>query len=185
MEKKQKKPKKPLTASQEKRKYRALQYTLFGSEFLSIFSPYIVIGAVNFDEYFVYNPEGWKVGTGGTIAMALMGMTIWLIGKKKDDDNPKTSGLLTLGLGWLAIGFVFFMLSSILGDIAMIMICGALGIFGALGLNVASQNMKEKADLYDEAIKEVTKDTIKDKVKDDIQKKVKEEFQEQSYHPVD
>ena len=67
----------------------------------------------------------------------------------------------------------------------MIMICGALGIFGALGLNVASQNMKEKADLYDEAIKEVTKDTIKDKVKDDIQKKVQEEFKEQSYHPVD
>ena len=61
MEKKQKKPKKPLTASQEKRKYRALQYTLFGSEFISIFSPYIVIGAVNFDEYFVHNPEGWKV----------------------------------------------------------------------------------------------------------------------------
>lgn len=177
---KEKKAKKQLTASQTKRKYRALQYTFFGSEFLSIALPYVVIGAVNFDEYFVYNQEGWKVGTGATIALALMGLTVWSIGKKKDDKSERTSGLLTLALGWAAIGFVFFMLSSILGDIAMIMLCGSLGIFGALGLNVASVEMKKKADLYQEAIQQVTKDNIADKAKEEALAKAKQE-----YHPTE
>lgn len=112
--------------------------------------------------------------------MALMGLTVWSIGKKKDDKSERTSGLLTLALGWAAIGFVFFMLSSILGDIAMIMLCGSLGIFGALGLNVASVSFKKKADMYQEAINEVTKDGVKDKAKEEAMAKAKEE-----YHPVD
>jgi membrane associated rhomboid family serine protease len=172
----EKKAKKELTATQTKNKYRALQYTFTGCQFLSIIAPYVVIGAVNFDEYFVYNTEGWKVGTGGTIALALMGFAVFAIGKKKDESNKYTNGYLTLGLLWLAIGFLFFMLSSILGDMAMIMVCGSAGIFGALGLNVASENMKNKADLYKKAIEEANKDGIKNKVAEEAKKKVQEEF---------
>lgn len=173
---KEKKAKKELTATQTKNKYRALQYTFTGCQFLSIIAPYVVIGAVNFDEYFVYNTEGWKVGTGGTIALALMGFAVFAIGKKKDESNKYTNGYLTLGLLWLAIGFLFFMLSSILGDMAMIMVCGSAGIFGALGLNLASENMKSKADLYKKAIEEANKDGIKNKVAEEAKKKVQEEF---------
>lgn len=176
-----KKNKKELSATQTKNKYRALQYTCFGGEFLSIIAPYVVIGAVNFDEYFVYNTEGWKVGTGGTIALALMGLAVWSIGKKKDDNSERTSGLLTLGLGWLAVAFVFFMLSSILGDISMIMLCGALGIFGALGLNVASVSFKKKADMWQEAIQEVNHEDAKDKAKAEARKKAQAEFS----HPTE
>lgn len=172
----EKKAKKELTATQTKNKYRALQYTFTGCQFLSIIAPYVVIGAVNFDEYFVYNTEGWKVGTGGTIALALMGFAVFAIGKKKDESNKYTNGYLTLGLLWLAIGFLFFMLSSILGDMAMIMVCGSAGIFGALGLNLASENMKNKADLYKKAIEEANKDGIKNKVAEEAKKKVQEEF---------
>lgn len=171
-----KKAKKELTATQTKNKYRALQYTFVGGEFVSIAAPYIIIGAVNFDEYFVYNTEGWKVGTGGTIALALMGFAIFAVGKKKDEQSAHTNGFLTLGLLWLAIGFLFFMLSSILGDMAMIMVCGAAGIFGALGLNIASESMKNKADLYKKAIEEANKDGIKSKIAEEAKKKVQEEF---------
>ena len=172
----EKKAKKELSATQTKNKYRALQYTFTGCQFLSIIAPYVVIGAVNFDEYFVYNTEGWKVGTGGTIALALMGFAVFAIGKKKDESNKYTNGYLTLGLLWLAIGFLFFMLSSILGDMAMIMVCGSAGIFGALGLNLASENMKAKADLYKKAIEEANKDGIKNKVAEEAKKKAQEEF---------
>ena len=171
-----KKAKKELTATQTKNKYRALQYTCVGGEFLSVIAPYVVIGAVNFDEYFIQNTDGWKVGTGGTIALALMGFAVFAVGKKKDEANKSTNGFLTLGLLWLAIAFLFFMLSSILGDMAMIMLCGAIGIFGALGLNIASEQMKKKADLYQTAINEATKDNIKDKVAEEVKKKVREEF---------
>lgn len=172
----EKKAKKELSATQTKNKYRALQYTFTGCQFLSIIAPYVVIGAVNFNEYFVYNTEGWKVGTGGTIALALMGFACFAVGKKKDESNKYTNGYLTLGLLWLAIGFLFFMLSSILGDMAMIMVCGSAGIFGALGLNLASENMKAKADLYKKAIEEANKDGIKNKVAEEAKKKAQEEF---------
>lgn len=173
---KQKKPKKELTATQTKNKYRAIQYTCVGGEFLSVLAPYVIIGAVNFDEYFVYNTEGWKVGTGGTMALALMGFAVWAIGKKKDEKSEYTNGLLSLGLIWLAVAFLFFMLSSILGDLAMIMLCGALGIFGALGLQVGATAAKKKADTYQEAIKEVSKDDAKEKARKEAMAKAKKEF---------
>ena len=172
----EKRAKKELSATQTKNKYRALQYTAVGGQFVSIMTPYIVIGAVNFDEYFVQNTEGWKVGTGGACALALMGFAVFAVGKKKDEANKYTNGYLTLGLLWLAVAFLFFMLSSILGDMAMIMLCGSLGIFGALGLNVVSENMKKKADLYQTAINEANKDHVKDKVAEEIKKKVNKEF---------
>ena len=171
-----KKPKKELNATQTKNKYRAIQYTCVGGQFVSILAPYVVIGAINFDEYFVYNTEGWKVGTGGTMALALMGFAVWAIGKKKDEKSEYTQGYLSLGLIWLAVAFLFFMLSSILGDLAMIMLCGSLGIFGALGLQVASTAAKKKADTYQEAIKEVSKDDAKEKAKKEAMEKARKEF---------
>lgn len=47
------KAKKPLTTEQKKNRYRVIQYSTFGGEFLSILTPYIVMGAVNYEEWFV------------------------------------------------------------------------------------------------------------------------------------
>ena len=65
--------KKQLTPKQKQNKYRALQYTTFVGEFVSIFTPFIIMGVVNAQEWF-YNEEGWKVGLGGTLALALLGI---------------------------------------------------------------------------------------------------------------
>ena len=52
--------KKELTAKQKQTKYRALQYSTFAGEFVSILMPFIIMGAVNAEEWF-YQEEGWKV----------------------------------------------------------------------------------------------------------------------------
>ena len=128
------KQKKQKTVVQTKNKYRAIQYSAFGGEFISILSPYIAMGIANYDTWF-QTQEGWKVGLGGTLALALMGMAIYLIGKKKED-KELTGGYISLILGWFAVAFILFMLSSIIDQIATIMFFGGLGLLGAFGLDL-------------------------------------------------
>lgn len=154
--------KKKLTATQKKNRYRALQYTTFVSEFISIMTPYIVMGAVNYEEWFAQS-EGWKVGLGGSLAMALLGLAIFLVTKKKED-TKLTSGYITLIIGWFAIAFVFVLLTSIMDQIATIMLFGGLGILGAFGLDMVSKNMKAKADMYKQALSKVRNDTIEKQI---------------------
>ena len=101
--------KKQLTATRKKNKYRALQYSTFVGEFISILTPFIVMGIVNADEWFT-TEQGWKVGLGGTLALALMGIAVLLVTKKKEN-NEITSGYVTLIVGWFAVAFVFVLLS--------------------------------------------------------------------------
>ena len=62
--------KKQLSAKQKQTKYRALQYSTFAAEFISILTQFIIMGAVNYEDWF-FSESGWKVGLGGTLALAL------------------------------------------------------------------------------------------------------------------
>ena len=163
------KAKNSVNSKDKERKYRALQYTFFGGEFLSILAPFVTMGIINFDEWFM-TEEGWKVGLGGTLALALLGMAVFLFTKKKED-NTITNGYITLILGWFAVTFIFMLLASLMEQISTIMFFGGLGLLGAFGLDLGSKDMKKKADLYKEVRAEVYKDTLKD----DIRREVEEE----------
>lgn len=158
--------KKPLTATQKKNKYRALQYTTFAGEFVSIFTPFIIMGCVNAQEWF-YNEEGWKVGLGGTLALALMGIAVFLVAKKKDDEKI-TGGYITLIVGWFAVAFIFMLLADIMSQITTIMMFGGLGLLGAFGLDITSKNFKAKADAYKETIKKAKESVLKEEVEEEI-----------------
>ena len=161
-----KKVKKSLTASQKQRRYRIIQKATFGGEFVSIATPYVVMGAINFDEWFK-TTEGWKVGLGGSLAMALLSIAVLSITKTKEDKDAKTGGYVTLLLGWLAVAFVFLLLANIMNQIATIMFFGAIGIGGALGLEITSKHYGELADTYKDTKKEVRKETIKEEIKEE------------------
>ena len=160
---------KKLTTSQKKTKYRALQYTTFIGEFVSILTPFIVMGCVNAKEWF-YNEEGWKVGLGGTLALALMGIAVFLVTKKKEDDKI-TGGYVTLIVGWFAVAFVFMLLASIMEQITTIMMLGGLGLLGAFGLDMTSKNFKAKADLYKETIQKSKAEVLKEEVTKELKEK--------------
>jgi len=155
--------KKTLTATQKRNKYKVISKASFVGEFVSVGTPYIVMGAINYDEWF-RGTEGWKVGVGGAIALALMGMAIFIITKKKEDTDSKTGGYITLLLGWLATAFVFLLLANIMHDIASIMFFGAIGIAGALGLEIVHKNYDEKANLYTQALQEYKVEQVKNDV---------------------
>ena len=140
--------KKQQTLTQKKNKYRALQYTTFIGEFIAMLTPFIVLGCVNAEEWF-YNEGGLKVGLGGTLALALLGIAVFLVTKQKEDTNNKiTGGYVTLIVGWFAVTFIFILLADIMDQISTIMIFGGLGLLGAFGLDLTSKNFKAKADKY-------------------------------------
>ena len=105
--------KKQLSATQKRNRYKVISKASFVGEFVSVGTPYIVMGAINYDEWF-RGTEGWKVGVGGAIALALMGLAVFIITKKKEDNDSKTGGYITLLLGWLATAFVFLLLANIM-----------------------------------------------------------------------
>ena len=158
--------KKQLTAKQKQTKYRALQYTTFACEFLSILIPFIVMGCVNAQEWF-YQEDGWKVGLGGTLALALLGIAVFLVTKKKEDEKI-TGGYITLIVGWFAVAFIFMLLADIMSQITTIMMFGGLGLLGAFGLDLTSKNFKAKADAYKETIQKAKQNVIKDEVETEL-----------------
>ena len=160
--------KKQLTIKQKKTRYRVAQYSTFGGEFLSILTPFMVMGIVNYDEWFL-NENGWKIGLGGSLALALLGLATFLVGKKKEDDKI-TGGFISLVLGWFAVAFIFMLLADIMDQISTIMFFGGLGLLGAFGLDLTSKNFKQKADFYEEAIKKAQQDNIKNQYEEELKK---------------
>lgn len=166
--------KKKLTATKKKKLYKVASKSAFAGEFISIGTPYVVMGAINYDEWFK-GTEGWKVGLGGSIALALMGIAVLLVKKNKEDKDNSVSGYITLLLGWLAVAFVFLLLANIMHQIASIMFFGAIGIAGALGLDIVSNKYDEKAKMYELAIKKIRGESIENQVRKEIEREVLEE----------
>lgn len=160
--------KKKLTVKQKKNRARTFQYLSFGGEFLSVLTPFITIGLINYEEWFT-TEEGWKVGLGGALTLAIMGIAVWLITAKKEKKSEITNGWITFLIGWFAVAFIFILLGSIMDQIANIMLWGGFGIAGAFGLDMVSKDQKKKADAYKSALETVKTETIEEQARREIQ----------------
>lgn len=162
------KNKKELTAAQKQRRYRLAEKLTEYSEYPVVALPYLIMGAVNFDKWFK-TTEGWKVGLGGALAIALMCFAWYSIIKKKDTETSKTGGMVKLLIGFLAIAFIFILLANIMDQIGQIMLFGALGIAGALGLEISSNHFEQLADEFKEELKQQRKEQIRKEVQKDAE----------------
>lgn len=161
------KEKKNKTIKQQKNKERAAQYALFASEFAVIPIPFVVMAAVNWNEWFAYNPGGWKIGLGGTIAIALMSLAALMVSSMKEDKRI-TGGFIAIVMVWYTLAFVALLLSEILAEIYKIMFIGGSGLLAAFGLDLGSKQMKKKADLHKSAMVEAQKELNKEQAKEEI-----------------
>ena len=160
--------KKSKTPTQQKRKYKAISRACFGSEFISVLSPFVATGIANYDKYFIeYN--GTKMSIAFFLAVGLMGIATWLVAKKKFENS-----FITLIIGWAAVDGIFWLLGSIINDIAMIMAFGLIGILGAYGLDIASKKANVKAEEIQKGIDRAKEEMTAEAYKDEIaEKKVK------------
>ena len=91
------------TPTQLKRKYKNISRLCFGGEFVSVLAPFVTIGIVKYEDYFIqYN--GTKMSIAAILAAALMGLATWLVAKKKFENS-----FITLIIGWATVTFIFFM----------------------------------------------------------------------------
>ena len=161
------KEKKNKTIKQQKNKERIAQYAFFAGEFAVIPIPFIVMGAVNWNEWFAYNPGGWKIGLGGTIAIALMSIATLLVSAMKEDKKI-TGGYVAIVIGWYAMAFVAMLVSQILAEIYKIMFIGGSGMLAAFGLDLGSKEMKKRADKHKLAMIDAEKELNKEQAKEEI-----------------
>ena len=77
------KEKKPLTIKeQKKKKYKTYSRLLFAVNMCHGITLWHY-GNSNREEWFVLNPEPWRIGLGGTLGLILMGLAMFLITKRK------------------------------------------------------------------------------------------------------
>ena len=155
------------TPTQEKKHYKALGRLSFAGEFVTLFTPYIAIGIVNYNKYFIqYN--GTKISIGFAMAMVVLGITTWLYSKQKIK-----SGVLTLFIGFgLATG-ILFLIEEILKDLCYIMLFGWIGLGGTLGLDFAQKKCAVKVEIIDEAIKKKKIEMVANEYEQELEEKEK------------
>ena len=163
------KEKKPLTTKQQQTKHRALQYTAIGGMFGSILTPFIILGAINFEDWFK-TEGGWKIGLGATLGMAVVGIAVFLVTKKKEKESKVTDGWITFIVCWFAVAFIAKLFESIYSQIFEIMMWTGLGLCGAFGLDLVSKDQKRKADTIKEVRNETEKDSFKERIKKEYEK---------------
>lgn len=161
------KQKKQLTIKQKLNRERAAQYTLFAGQFAVLPVPFAIMAAVNADEWFVTNPEGWKIGLGGAIAIALMGIIMFIVSAKKENENL-TGGYVALLVGWYAFAFVAMLLEKIMHEIYVIMMIGGSGMLAAFGLDQGSKVFKKKADKHKKQLEKAEEDLGVEQAKEEM-----------------
>ena len=167
-----------MTVEELKKKYRRWQYGAFFAEFISLFAPYVVLGAINFEDWFVQE-SGWKVGLGGVLGMMLAGMALMLVNKKQSDDLKREAGdkpstavvsyeWIVLILGWIMAIIIFALIETILHQIVQIMIGGLIGLVGACGFDIAHIELKKKANRLQEDLEMSNRELIREQAKKEI-----------------
>ena len=164
--------KKQLTTKQQQTKHRALQYTAIGGMFASVLTPFIILGAINFEDWFM-TEGGWKIGLGGTLGLAVVGIAIFLVTQKKEKEINVTAGWITFLVCWFAIAFIAKLVANIWDQIFEIMMWTGLGLAGAFGLDMVSKDQKRKADIIKEVRNEVKTDTFREQIKKEYEEEKK------------
>ena len=148
-----------MSVKKQKSKYRALQWASFIGEFISVATPFVAIGIVNYEKYFI-EYDGTKMSISFFMALAVMGFAIWSISKKKLENS-----YITLLIGWAVMAFIFTMLGQMITDLAYIMWFGLIGLCGAYVLDLVSKHYKKKKDEITDAENTAKKEELVEQVK--------------------
>lgn len=157
--------KKQKTTKQKKKYYNNLGMLFEGCSYLSVLTPFFVIGIANYNEYFV-EYDGTKVSIAFILAMAVMGFSIWGITKKKLENS-----FVVFIVKYMVIALIFTLLKQIMADISTIMWFGLIGLFVALGFNEGNKSMVKKRDRVKKSMEDAEDEANKQQYAEELRKK--------------
>lgn len=131
-----------LTSVEKYIRLRNQGYTCKAMKWISILSPYLIIGIVNFEDYFV-EADGIKMSLGCVLAAIVAGISI----ANETKENKKINGIV---LWAIAFALIYFF-QAILQDLLLIVGCGFIGQLVGAGFELGSEMQLEKAKLYRKA----------------------------------
>ena len=174
-----KKEKKKLTTKQEQTKYRTLQFAAIGGMVLSVITPFAIMAGVNFQEWFVNNSQGWKIGVGAGLGMAVAGIAVFLVAYKKEKELKVTEGWITALVLWFAAAFIVKLFEQIYSELFWLMIWTGVGLGSAFGFDIISKQEKKKADAYKAAREKVKEESIEERAKREVEEELKAKEEDQ------
>lgn len=156
------------TPTKQKKHYKRISRVCFASEFLSVVTPFVAMGIANYNEWFI-EYDGTKMSLAFFLSMAVMGLAVYLVSKKKFENS-----FVTLIIGWAVVTGILFLLGKIINDLAYIMLFGLFGILGAYGLDIGSKQADKKAKEIQSGIDKAKQDMTAEAYKAELsEKKVK------------
>ena len=123
-------------------KYQRLKrqgYFCLAMKWVCIILPYIIIGIVNFDTYFVEN-NGWKMSLG-----CILALTVAVISITKEAKKSKSFGGV---VGWIIAFALVYFFQVLLTDLLLIVGCGLIGQVVGAFFKLVSDIQLEKANIY-------------------------------------
>lgn len=162
------KEKKPLTTKQKQTRHRAAEVGLFAGMGVSVVTPTIIMGCLNFQEWFG-NSQGWRVGLGGTLAMAVLAFAIAIVTIKKEKELNLTNGWIIILVLVAALAAIVKLLENIYHEIFTLMVWTLAGLVGAFVCDTEAMKQKEKADAYKNARKKAKQESIEEKAKKEVE----------------
>lgn len=142
-----------LTSIEKYKRLKRQGNTCVAMKWTAILSPYLTIGIINFDQYFV-EANGVKMSMGCILALIVAGVAI----SNETKENKKVNGLV----GWAIAFALIYLFQSILQDLLLIVGCGFVGQLVGAGFEIGGDIQLEKANLYKKAI--IQADSFKQEV---------------------
>ena len=139
------------TTLQEYKKYKKLDTTLRVSKYVLPTIPVIVVGGVNWQEWFVKQGTSLPFGL-ATMLIAILS-SLFAYSKSKNEKEQKVSPFFYIGAILAMFGISFLLLSNILREMGLMFMFAVLGIIGGGVMDqVDTDFVKERKNEYKELV---------------------------------
>ncbi len=164
---------KQLTKKQQRNKYRRTQVACRVGEFLVLPIPFAALMIANRDEWFNLPDNGWKIGIGASLTIALLvGAIIGVMIENKDKNIDL--GFPLLIIKWIMAAIIITIIEDVLHQISYIMWVGLSGLAGSYGLDITRKQFTKKADLIQSEIDAATHELGTEQARREIEEEKKQ-----------
>lgn len=139
---------------------------LFAGEIGSALAPFIVLTAVNFNEYFVQQ-DGWRMSLSFAMLAGATVISICLMAKQK----LKLS-LASALTGLVIADVICFLLGALITDLAYILLYVIVGFVAALVLNINREKKVSEMDRIKKGINAAKEEIIKEQYKQEHKEEI-------------